>query len=137
MYPLSISVTISNVRILFLKHLKVVTSLKSGDNFEIKVATSLKSGDNFKRESNCRESFTRRSPNLPLVFGQNVLHAPGSCYNTCICKPMFFLKVLLIRLQMVVVYESLICKTLTRKMLVFWISRCLREVVAHRGTTFF
>ena len=28
-----ISVTISNVRILCLKHLKVVTSLKSGDNF--------------------------------------------------------------------------------------------------------
>ena len=123
LHPLSISVTISNVRILFLKHLKVVTSLKSGDNF--------------KRESTCRESSTRRSPNRPLVFGQNVLHAPGSCYNTCICKPMFFLKVLLIRLQMVVVYESLICKTLTRKMLVFWISRCLREVVAHRGTTFF
>ena len=30
---LSISVTISNVRILFLKHFKVVTSLTSGDNF--------------------------------------------------------------------------------------------------------
>ena len=74
MHPLSISVTISNVRILFLKHLKVVTSLKSGDNFEIKVVTSLKSGDNFKRELNCRESSTRRSPNRPLVFGQNVLH---------------------------------------------------------------
>ena len=29
MHPLSISVTISNVRILFLKHFKVVTSLKS------------------------------------------------------------------------------------------------------------
>ena len=28
-----ISVTISNVRILCLKHFKVVTSLKSGDNF--------------------------------------------------------------------------------------------------------
>ena len=123
MHPLSISVTISNVRILFLKHLKVVTSLKSGDNF--------------KRESTCRESSTRRSPNRPLVFGQNVLHVPGSCYNTCICKTMLFLKVLLIRLQMEVVYESLICKTLTRKMLVFWISRRLREVVAHRFTTFF
>ena len=33
MHPLSISVTISNVHILFLKHFKVVTSLKSGDNF--------------------------------------------------------------------------------------------------------
>ena len=29
------------------------------------------------------------------------------------------------------------CKALTLKMLVFWISRRLREVVAHRGTTFF
>ena len=50
---------------------------------------------------------------------------------------MLFLEVLLIRLQMVVVYERFICKALTRKMLVFWISRRLREVVAHRGTTFF
>ena len=63
------------------------------------------------------------------------MHAPGSCYN--ICKSVLFLKVLLIRLQMVVVYESFICKALTRKMLVFWIGGRLREVVAHRGTTFF
>ena len=71
------------------------------------------------QESNCSEPSTRRSPNRPLVFGQNVLHAPGSCYN--ICKSVLFLKVLLIRLQMVVVYESLIGKALNRKMLVFWI----------------
>ena len=67
------------------------------------------------------ESSAGRSPNRPRVFGQNVLHARCSCYNTCICKSMLFLKVLLIRLQMVVVYESLICKALNRKMLVFWI----------------
>ena len=71
------------------------------------------------QESNCSEPSTRRSPNRPLVFGQNALHAPGSCYNKC--KSVLFLKVLLIRLQMVVVYESLICKALNRKMLVFWI----------------
>ena len=55
------------------------------------------------------ESSAGRSPNRPRVFGQNVLHARCSCYNICICKSMLFLKVLLIRLQMVVVYESFIC----------------------------
>ena len=33
LHPLSINVTISIVRILFLKHFKLFNSLKSGDNF--------------------------------------------------------------------------------------------------------